>query len=792
MMEYTVYPAMKLCRLLVWLAIVGSRALCQEPTAASILASIHDLSIDPNEIYHVRDLRFSRGDFTIYLDDGLLAFAKPVGGQTVCAVFTTAGTEAGDAEIIVTPPTRGERASLAYFTKTPNLDEHFSQAVFVFTDQMHAEALHQMEQNEGKKAEVDTAAFSAQWKQTIESVAGDAEVPLVGSMLNHDPPEKAVFYSVMGGKTLGPFEISYNPHQEESSAVGRAGEGAEASFQVWTSFTPRKSPSPLPQPFHTDAYRIEADISPSLKVSATTSFSTASRDRNLRAMEIELSGLMNVTSATIDGSPVEVVQSQSSRDVDDFNVSKLLLVAPRPFPEGAPLEVEIHHEGSVIRDAGEGIYFVEARNIWFPHLPLDSATFDLTFRCPSRLRVISSGKLKSERVDGGVRVIHRVLDSPAQFVGFNVGDFTGVVRDQPPFHVEFYANRTIAERILRSGVPPSGTDSEQMNISSASGNKSLPAGMPLELMGMAGRAAEILQEFAGEWGPAPTNNIAVTPIPGNFGQGFPGLIYLSIYSYLPVALRPSYIRDSILNVFYSEILLPHEIAHQWWGNLVLAADYRSNWLMEALANYAAVELFERQRGRAALEELLKFYVKELSTAGKSGKPVESEGPLNLGLRLRGSDFNAWRVITYDKGTWVIRMLAQRMGQQRFSEFLRALARDGAGKGLSNEAFRREAARFLPEGDPDPGLEYFFDAWVYGTGIPRLSLQHVRGNQYVLHQSGVDREFSVDVPMQLRTRDGADKVLWVRSSAEGTPFTVPGPASSEVLLPLLSDFLYSPD
>jgi hypothetical protein len=784
--------ACALCRLLVWCAILCGHALCQEPAAASLVTSIRNLEIDPNEIYHVRDLRFSRGDFTIYLNDGVLAFGKPAGSQIICAVFTTAGTEVGDAEIIVTPPTRGERASLAYFTKTPNLDEHFSQAVFVFTDQMRAEALRQMEQNEIKKAGVDAGAFSAQWKQTVEAVATDVEVPLVGSMLNHDPPDEAVFYAVIGGKTLGPFEISYNPHQVESSAVGRAGEGAGTSFQVWTSFAPRKSPSPLPQPFHTGAYRIEADISPDLKVSATTAFSTISNHPNLRAMELELSGLMNVTSATINGAPVEVVQSQSSRDVDDFNISKLLLVASQPFPAGAKLEVELHDEGAVIRDAGEGIYFVEARNIWFPHLPLDSAKFDLTFRCPSQLRVISSGKLKGESVDGGIRVIHRVLDSPAQFVGFNVGDFTGMVRDQPPFHIELYANRTIAERILKSGVPSSGSNSEQMNISSASGNESLPAGMPLELAGMAGRTADILSNFAAQWGPAPTNNIAVTPIPGTFGQGFPGLIYLSIYSYLPVSLRPSYIRDSILNVFYSEILLPHEIAHQWWGNLVLAADYRSNWLMEALANYAALEAFEKQRGRAALEELLKFYFKELGSTGKDGKSIESEGPLNIGLRLRASDSNAWRVITYDKGSWVIRMLALRMGPQRFSDFLRTLARDGAGKGLSNEAFRREAMRFLPEGDPDPGLEYFFDAWVYGTGIPHLSLQHVKANQYVLRQSGVDREFTVDVPVQVKANGAADKILWVRSSAEGTPFTVPNAGSAEVSLPLSSDFLYSPD
>ncbi len=38
--------------------------------------------------------------------------------------------------------------------------------------------------------------------------------------------------------------------------------------------------------------------------------------------------------------------------------------------------------------------------------------------------------------------------------------------------------------------------------------------------------------------------------------------------------------------------------------------------------------------------------------------------MNVGLRLRSIDANAWRVITYDKGTWVIRMLAERLGPER--------------------------------------------------------------------------------------------------------------------------------
>jgi aminopeptidase N len=40
----------------------------------------------------------------------------------------------------------------------------------------------------------------------------------------------------------------------------------------------------------------------------------------------------------------------------------------------------------------------------------------------------------------------------------------------------------------------------------------------------------------------------------------------------------------------------HEVAHQWWGNIVSPATYHHDWLMEALANYSAL-LYERERPR---------------------------------------------------------------------------------------------------------------------------------------------------------------------------------------------------
>ena len=106
---------------------------CSPGTAAAISrAAIRENSFDRDECYRVRDLTLVREDIRIYLTDGHLIFSKPVAGRRIAAVFT-ADVEGGDGEVILMPPDRAERASLASYIDSPNLNEHFRAAVFLFT-----------------------------------------------------------------------------------------------------------------------------------------------------------------------------------------------------------------------------------------------------------------------------------------------------------------------------------------------------------------------------------------------------------------------------------------------------------------------------------------------------------------------------------------------------------------------------------------------------------------------------------------------------------------------------------
>jgi aminopeptidase N len=295
--------------------------------------------------------------------------------------------------------------------------------------------------------------------------------------------------------------------------------------------------------------------------------------------------------------------------------------------------------------------------------------------------------------------------------------------------------------------------------------------------------AEIAEEFewmAARFGPPPLKRIAISPIPGTFGQGFPGLIYLSTVTYLDDAQRRALLRkDASAETFYNSIIHAHETAHQWWGNLVIPATYHDDWIAEALANYTAMLVLEQKRGTKALEMVLDDYRKNLLAPGKP-TTVESYGPITWGYRLReNGQLDPWRAIIYGKGTWIIHMLRCRMGDDAFLRMLATLRKRYEYRTLSTEEFRAHASLFLPLGDPDPSLESFFDTWVYGTGIPTLEMAtSVKGKApavtltVTVRQSGAGEDFVAEVPVEIRTAPGAKPIMrWVHTSSEPAVFTL---------------------
>ena len=286
-----------------------------------------------------------------------------------------------------------------------------------------------------------------------------------------------------------------------------------------------------------------------------------------------------------------------------------------------------------------------------------------------------------------------------------------------------------------------------------------------------------MEFMSANFGPPPLKTLTVSPIPGTFGQGFPGLLYLSTLAYLKPEDLPMAVRTDSQRRFFSELLHAHETAHQWWGNLVTSGSYQDDWLMEALANYSALLFLEKRKGRRAMEEVLDEYRQHLLASGPEGNTIESAGPIVWGTRLISSHAtNSWRAIMYEKGAWIVHMMRVRLGDAAFLKMLNALAQRNRYGRVTTDGFRVLAAEFLPAGSDDPKFESFFEQWVYGTGIPHLKLAHsVKGKppkiqlQGSITQSSVSEDFSVPVPVEIQLPGKRMTTKWVRSASEPVTF-----------------------
>jgi hypothetical protein len=350
-----------------------------------------------------------------------------------------------------------------------------------------------------------------------------------------------------------------------------------------------------------------------------------------------------------------------------------------------------------------------------------------------------------------------------------------------------YVVDVCANRALERALTPQMPDSAPIPVPGKPGFRSptVPSPLPAapdplaRLQSLAGDIASAMEFMTSKLGPPALPHLTVSPIPGSFGQGFPGLIYLSTLAYLKELPAGGAAPTQSQEIFFADLLAPHETAHQWWGNRVTAATYRDNWLMEALANYSALLYVEKTKGPHEVDLMLDTYRSQLLGKNESGQTVESAGPIVLGSRLSNSQQPAaWNVITYGKGSWILHMLRRRMGDARFFQMLAAILQQYDHRDITTDEFRVLAAGFLPKSD-DPKLEAFFDQWVYGTGIPSLKLTYsLKGTAPALRlvgtvtQSDADDDVSVTVPVEIQIARGNTQTVWVHTSGDPETFTVP--------------------
>lgn len=769
------------------LILLTSLPLALAGTAADLADQVQHVTLDPQACYRVIDLNFSKEDLKLYLASGYLIFAKPVLGRRTGAVFV-ANAEGGDADVLLLPPTRSERVSLVQFTNSPNLEEHFKSAVFIFTDKTADDLLHKLEDNPASKKSQEMGGLIADhWTATFDDLISSFQTRILYDLMSAQP-DAGFFYGAIAGSRLGNFDVLYDPTASDQIVAGKIqSRDNQRYFDTWTSFQARSFRNGAPvrgAQFALSNVRIDATIQPDLSMQAVTRAKLTFGETQPRsAIPFSLTPDMHVISAAIDGRAAEVFDTLSLRSdlIHGGGDRQFLLICDTPVTPGVPHEIEIHHEGAVIRDTGNQVYFVGSRGTWYPRTGSALADYDLTFRYPANLTIAATGSQVDDRTEGNWRITHVRTEAPVRFAGFNLGNFQSVVQEHNGYKIAIYANRGIDAALApKADVPAMPVAENPFHNRHSNPSDATQLQPPASVApNPAGRLEELTKEvddtldfMTAQFGPSPIRSIAVTPIPGGFGQGFPGLVYLSTLAYLNPAQLPEPVREHSAETFFSELLESHEVAHQWWGNLVIPATYHDNWLIEALANYSALLLIEQRKGVKALDAVLDSYRTHLMTKTATGRSIESAGPIVWGSRLESSlTPDAWRAVTYEKGTWIIHMLRRRLGDDKFLALLREVAAHH--HSISTEQFRDLAGQYAPP-SADAGLRNFFDNWVYGTGIPTVKLSYTWRSAKLsgsLAEQDVDETFSALVPLEVESA-GQSGVYWLPAGSDPVAFSIP--------------------
>ncbi len=206
-------------------------------------------------------------------------------------------------------------------------------------------------------------------------------------------------------------------------------------------------------------------------------------------------------------------------------------------------------------------------------------------------------------------------------------------------------------------------------------------------------------------------------------------------------------------------VIAHEIAHMWFGDLVTMKWWNGIWLNEAFATFAEMKCVDAYR-----PDWQRWLAFAASRAGSmETDAVASTRPIEFPVASPEDANEMFDALTYQKGSSVLRMLEQYLGEDRFRAGISAyLERHAYG---NTETADLWAALEDVTGEP---VAEIMDGWIFTGGFPEV---HVDGGpaDYRLEQRRFrylgDDETVWKIPLLYRSDSGRARLLMERRTQE---------------------------
>ncbi|HEX2910885.1 MAG TPA: M1 family aminopeptidase [Chloroflexia bacterium] len=160
----------------------------------------------------------------------------------------------------------------------------------------------------------------------------------------------------------------------------------------------------------------------------------------------------------------------------------------------------------------------------------------------------------------------------------------------------------------------------------------------------------------------------------------------------------------------SDPLLAHELAHQWFGDLLTCRDWSNGWLNEGFATYFEALWTEHHEGRDEfiyeMDANARSYFSE--DTGRYRRPIVAytfNQPIDLFDRH-----------LYEKGSLVLHMLRYLLGEGNWWKSINHYVNQNRGRNVITADLERAV-----EEATGRNLQPFFEQWVYKAGYPAFKL-----------------------------------------------------------------------
>ena len=181
-------------------------------------------------------------------------------------------------------------------------------------------------------------------------------------------------------------------------------------------------------------------------------------------------------------------------------------------------------------------------------------------------------------------------------------------------------------------------------------------------------------------------------------------------------------------------IVAHELAHQWFGNLVTCADYHHIWLNEGWATYMEALYSERLYGSDGYHT----YMNAIAYYGVE-KSIYVTDPLTDPI---------FDTVVYEKAAWVLHMLRFVMGDNLFFSAVRGYLNDQQFQynSATTSDFQSKMEQYYGS-----SLDWFFQQWIFGKGYPWY--------QYSWTYDQIDDQYHINLSLdQIQSQIGIEEVF----------------------------------